>query len=213
MGWAAAEVDCVTLFFLPEQWTNSGWAHAALPSSLEPTRPISTKRASMTDITHDTTISLRETPEADSTGRCPVHLAPPEAQVGACPFRPESRVPSRSKADQFVRRLLFVRERDANVSARAAESAFQKSMLISATRCTLTYVIFPFVLPAMGILTSVGPLLGIVIGVLALVCDVFSIRRFFAADHRYRWHFTAIAACVIGLLLVLLVGDIADLLT
>ncbi len=86
-------------------------------------------------------------------------------------------------------------------------------MLISATRCTLTYVVFPFVLPAMGIITSVGPLLGLVIGVLALVCDVFSIRRFFAADHRYRWHFTALALCVIGLLMVLLVGDLRELFT
>lgn len=119
----------------------------------------------------------------------------------------------RSKADQFVRRVLFVRERPERVSARSAESAFQRSMAISAVRCTLTYIVFPFVLPAFGIATSVGPALGLTIGSLALVCDVFAIRRFFAADHRFRWHFTVIALCVISLLMVLLVEDLIDLVT
>ena len=56
-------------------------------------------------------------------------------------------------------------------------------------------------------------LLGIVIGVLAIVCDVFSIRRFFMVDHKWRWHFTAVATAVIGLLAVLLVQDVVHLLT
>jgi uncharacterized membrane protein len=114
----------------------------------------------------------------------------------------------RSRADQFVRKVLFIKERPAHVSARQAEAAFQKSMLISAVRCTLTYIVFPFVLPAFGIVTAVGPALGITIGSVALVSDVYAIRRFFAADHRWRWHFSAIALCVIGLLTVLLVQDI-----
>ncbi len=168
---------------------------------------------SMTDIIDTSANPFTEATDAFPAERCPVRAAPPVADAGACPFRPESATRTRSRADLFVRRILFVRERGEGVSVRAAESAFQKSMLISATRCTLTYVIFPFVLPAMGIVTSVGPIFGIVIGVLAMVCDVFSIRRFFAADHRYRWHFTALAVGVIGLLLVLLVDDIAALLT
>ena len=86
-------------------------------------------------------------------------------------------------------------------------------MLISAVRCTLTYVIFPFVMPAIGLATGVGPVLGIIIGVVAMTCDVFTIRRFFAVDHRWRWHFSAVALCVIGLLAVLLVQDIVHLLT
>jgi hypothetical protein len=114
----------------------------------------------------------------------------------------------RSRADQLVRKLLLIKERPAHVSARQAETAFQKSMLISGVRCTLTYIVFPFVLPAFGIVTEVGPALGIAIGSVALVSDVYSIRRFFAADHRWRWHFSAIALCVIGLLTVLLVQDI-----
>jgi ABC-type iron transport system FetAB permease component len=113
----------------------------------------------------------------------------------------------------FVRRVLRIRERPAGLSGAAAYSAFQRSMLISAIRCTLTYVVFPFVLPAVGFATGVGPLVGVVIGVVAITCDVLSIRRFFAVDHRWRWHFSAIALSVIGLLSVLLVQDIVHLVT
>jgi len=112
-----------------------------------------------------------------------------------------------------MRTLLLIRERPAHVSEAAVYSSFRRSMLISATRCTLTYVIFPFVLPAIGIATGVGPALGISIGLFAITCDVYTIRRFFQVDHRFRWPVTAIATGVIGLLLVLLVQDIVHLVT
>jgi hypothetical protein len=119
----------------------------------------------------------------------------------------------RSRADLVVRRLLRVRDRPAHVSPGSAYSSFQRSMLISAIRCTLTYVVFPFVLPAVGVATGVGPIVGIVIGVVAITCDVFTIRRFFTVDHKGRWHFSAIALAVIGLLAVLLVQDVVHVVT
>ncbi|HNH38691.1 MAG TPA: hypothetical protein PK912_09610, partial [Microthrixaceae bacterium] len=64
-----------------------------------------------------------------------------------------------------------------------------------------------------GIATGVGPILGVVIGVIAMTCDVFTIRRFFQVDHRWRWQISAIAVCVIGLLSVLLVEDIGALIS
>src|SRR4029079_3565528 len=97
----------------------------------------------------------------------------PEAQ---CPFPHAQRTVQRSRADMFVRRVLRIRERPAGVTAASAYSAFQRSMLISAIRCTLTYVVFPFVMPAVGFATGVGPVLGIVIGLIAMICDVFTIR-------------------------------------
>lgn len=117
------------------------------------------------------------------------------------------------RADLMMRSLLRIHERPAGLTSGDAYSAFQKSMLISAVRCTLTYVVFPFVLPTVGLATGVGPVIGIVIGVFAMVCDVFSIRRFFAVDHRWRWHFTIVALSVISLLWVLLIRDIAHLLS
>ena len=94
----------------------------------------------------------------------------------------------------------------------AALASFQKSMLISATRCTLTYLVFPFVLPAVSVAKGVGVILAMTIGIFAMVCDVFTIRRFFAVDHRWRWPVSLVAFGVICLLTVLLVQDISHLL-
>ena len=158
---------------------------------------------------------------SEPASRCPVdHRAlaaaassAAEAAAPGCPIRHDGSAVRRSTADLVVRRVLRIRERPAGVSAASAYSTFQKSMLISATRCTLTYVVFPFVLPAVGFATGIGPVLGIIIGVIALTSDVFTIRRFFAVDHKYRWHFSAVASAVIVLLLVLLVQDIVHLLS
>jgi hypothetical protein len=95
----------------------------------------------------------------------------------------------------------------------AAQRAFSTSILISATRCLLTYVVLPFVAPALGIAADVGPGLGIAIGVAAITSNAFTIRRFHRAEHRWRWAYTAIALTVIAMLLVLMVQDIVDLFT
>lgn len=168
---------------------------------------------------------LADQPLTDAASRCPIdHRAlaaaansttdgtsGTDATGATCPIRHDGSPIRRTKADLVMRRILRIRERPAGVTAAKAYSTFQKSMLISATRCTLTYVVFPFVLPAVGVATGVGPILGIVIGVIALTSDVFTIRRFFAVDHKYRWHFSAVALAVIVLLLVLLVQDISHL--
>ena len=131
--------------------------------------------------------------------RCPVaHTTPQVARV-------------RSRPDQLVRTLLRIHERPSGVSVQGAHTAFQRSMAISALRCTLTYVVFPFLVPLIGLSAGVGPAVGVVIGVTAIGCDVFTIRRFFAVDHRYRWQFSILVATVALLLSVLLVQDIAQL--
>ena len=100
---------------------------------------------------------------------------------------------------------------DAHRQEAAAEKAFSTSILISATRCLLTYVVLPFVAPLVGIAKDVGPGFGIAIGVVAIGSNVLTIRRFHRAQHRWRWAYTAIAVTVIAMLLVLMARDIADL--
>jgi multisubunit Na+/H+ antiporter MnhB subunit len=92
-----------------------------------------------------------------------------------------------------------------------AARAFNTSILVSATRCLLTYVLFPWVLPLLGLAGDAGPAVGLVIGVVAIVCNVLSIRRFWRSRHRWRWAITAINTGVIGLLVVLIGVDLADL--
>jgi hypothetical protein len=100
---------------------------------------------------------------------------------------------------------------DAHRREAAAEKAFSTSILISATRCLLTYVVLPFVAPLIGIAKDVGPGFGILIGVVAIGSNVLTIRRFHRAQHRWRWAYTAIAVTVIAMLLVLMARDLADL--
>ncbi len=93
-----------------------------------------------------------------------------------------------------------------------AERVFSKSVVISGIRCLLTYVIFPFVAPLIGLTASTGAGVGIIIGVVAIVFNVLSIRRFFKADHPYKWWASALNAAVIVLLVVLFFLDSQTLL-
>lgn len=91
------------------------------------------------------------------------------------------------------------------------ERAFSMSVVISGIRCALTYVIFPWVLPLLGIAGGVGPAIGLIVGVVAIGFNVASIRRFWAADHKWKWAITALNTGVIILLVVLISLDIANL--
>ena len=116
----------------------------------------------------------------------------------------------RPAADVAVRRLLRVPDRPTTTSD-AAHRAFSRSMLISATRCTLTYVVLPFLAPLVGLAAGVGPVLGLVIGAAALVSNVATIRRFWAADHRWRWVYGGLSLAVMVLVAILVAGDVAAL--
>lgn len=110
-----------------------------------------------------------------------------------------------------MRRLLRLPEGRTS-TADEARKAFQKSLLISTCRCLLMYIVFPFVLPAVGLARGVGPAIGLVIGLLAMVSIVYSIRRFWRADHSKRWHYTVFGTLIIGFLVYLAVKDLTEIL-
>ncbi|MEC8922918.1 MAG: hypothetical protein VX285_01290 [Actinomycetota bacterium] len=87
---------------------------------------------------------------------------------------------------------------------------FSTSMVISGVRCALAYVILPFLAPLVGISSGVGPWIGLPLGLVAVGANVLSIRRFWRSDHRWKWPMTLINAAVIGLLVVLIIIDVAD---
>ena len=118
----------------------------------------------------------------------------------AVSFPAGRRVPARSPAEQRVRRLLRVR--DEPTSAAAAQSAFSRSIAISATRCLLTYVLFPLLGPLVDLSGGVGPALGLALGFVSMVAIVFAARRLFAAEHRWRWAYLAIGSGIFVLLVV-----------
>lgn len=121
-------------------------------------------------------------------------------------------IPSPSGADRFMRRVLRLPEGKTSTAAEA-RSAFQASLLFTTCRCLLMYIVLPFVLPAVGIARGVGPVVGFVIGIVAIVSIVYSIRRFWRAEHSKRWHYTVFGGVIIGFLLYLTISDVVSLLT
>ncbi len=118
--------------------------------------------------------------------------------------------PRRSAADRFARTVLRLREPTGDDDV---HNIFSSSIALSATRCLLSYIILPGLalvwgLLGLGTLPLVGPVIGIPIGVLALVFDVRAIRRFFRADHRWRWAAAALYLTVMVMVAALVTRDI-----
>jgi hypothetical protein len=99
------------------------------------------------------------------------------------------------------------------VSVVDAQSAFGKSIAISAVRCLLTYVALPLLGPIVDLSGSVGPILGLVLGLVSMVAITFAARRLFAAEHRWRWPYLVLGSGIFVLLVVSVVFDIVALAT
>ena len=96
---------------------------------------------------------------------------------------------------------------DQNEAARL----FSLSIVISGTRCLLTYIVFPWVLPVLGIAGGVGPVVGVVVGVVAIAFNLLSIRRWRASGHSWRVPLMTLNSVVIVFLVVLVAIDVSRL--
>ncbi len=124
----------------------------------------------------------------------------------------EATVPaSRSRADDGMRRLLRIPEDRPPIDESDTHRIFSLSILLSATRCLLSYIVLPILLPIAGVARGVGPAIGIPVGLLALYFDYLGIRRFWLADHRQRWAFSALYAAVGTMVAILVIVDITHL--
>ncbi len=118
-----------------------------------------------------------------------------------------------SPADRFMFSLLRLPKESSAVaqSRAAAQDAFQKSIVISGTRCLLTYIVLPFIAPFVGIAARVGAPLGITVALVAMVSIVISLRRFFGSMHPKRWAYGSLAGLMFAFLIVTIVIDIGQL--
>ena len=89
---------------------------------------------------------------------------------------------------------------------------FSVSMVGSGVRCGLTYVILPFLAPLVGVGSGVGPWIGLPLGTVAIAANVLSIRRFWSGNRRWKVPMAVINVSVIALLLLLVAGDLSELL-
>jgi hypothetical protein len=155
----------------------------------------------------------------------PGHRVAAEGRLGGAARRPlaspivtsvdaqPTAAPAWSPADLRMRKLLRLPVDAPKATETSARQLVEKSLLISMARCLLTYVVLPFVVPIIGIAGDIAPFLGVVLGVVAIVANVASIRRFWRADHRYRWHYTALATVIILAMVWLIAIDLAEILS
>ena len=151
---------------------------------------------------------LRVDGAANSVIDLDVASAPPSAALAQV-----AEPPRRSSADRFARKVLRVQEPGCDQDV---HNIFSSSIALSATRCLLSYIVLPGLalvwgFLGLGTLPLVGPAIGVPIGVLALVFDVRAIRRFFRADHRWRWAAAALYLTVMVMVAALVVRDIVRL--
>jgi hypothetical protein len=121
--------------------------------------------------------------------------------------------PTRSKSDRRARCVLGLDPDAPKSSLFGAHGAFSKSIAISATRCLITYIMLPLMAPIVDLSGGVGPFVGLALSIVSITAIFFATRRFFAADHKYRWGYAAIGGGIVILLVVQGVIDLVALLT
>ncbi|GAA4262186.1 hypothetical protein [Dietzia aurantiaca] len=114
---------------------------------------------------------------------------------------------SDAAADRVMRRLLGVDGLDPSAST-GAHRAFRTSVLVSAVRCLITYLLIPILVPLLSLSGWVAAPIGIVLCVIAVVNGVVSVRRFWVADHPRRWVYTGFMAVVFVILGVAMVSEL-----
>ena len=117
----------------------------------------------------------------------------------------------RSPTETFIRSLLRIPDRRPTRRQRAVHGIFSVSITISALRCLITYLLLPLVAPIFGAATGAAPALGVPISIVALVFDVRGVRRFWLADHKYRWAMTWVYLAVMAMVTTFLVIDCVHL--
>lgn len=119
-------------------------------------------------------------------------------------------VRSDARADRFMRRLLRVSEvkRSARTD-REAHRGFQTSLLVSAVRCIVTYLLIPILTPIISFAGVLSAPIGIALCAVAFVSGTMSLRRFWASNHPARWMYTWFIAVVFLVLTVAVAVDVS----
>lgn len=128
----------------------------------------------------------------------------PAADVGTATGRP----PAEGWAERLARRILFVEGREVE-----ALVPLRGSLVLSAVRCIIAYVVVPVAAPMVSWLGALATPVSLVLSVAAVALSVRSLRRVWLAQWRQRWAYTAFILVVIAVLLALIAWDVRLLAT
>ena len=180
---------------------NGGWGQPHPARADLPTRRPAPTLAAVS--THAEDVSVPHAPRA-GTAATTAPAAPPARRDPGDAARPA--------ADRFVRRLLRIEGPAEKGAIFGAQKAMTQSILVSAVRCTITYLLVPILTPIVGVLDVFAAPVSMVLCAVAVVMSTRSLRRFWKADHAKRWHYTALVLVVWAFLAVALVRDLTQLL-
>lgn len=126
----------------------------------------------------------------------------PEALIaaGAPPAHP-------GPLDQLARRVLGLRDAEPR-----ALVDLQGSLVVSAVRCILAYVVVPIALPLVAWADVFATPASLVLSVIAVLLGVRSLRRVWQANWTHRWSYTVFIAVVVVLLGITITVDVVTLL-
>lgn len=117
-----------------------------------------------------------------------------------------------SRADRFMYRMLRIRpEQIDKIDMEAiagAHRAFRWAIVVSAVRCTISYVIIPILIPVLSVMGSLAAPITIALCVVALVNGWLGVRRFWVTDHRGKWGYTWFMALIYVISIVTIVHEI-----
>ena len=133
-----------------------------------------------------------------------------ELQGVDVPAARPGRFRSDGTADRAMRRLLGITGTDLR-SGEGAHKAFRVSVVISALRCVITDVAIPVLIPILSLAGWVAAPVGLALCAIAAVNGVVSLRRFWRADHRHRWTYTAFITVVFVILAISTVTELSRL--
>lgn len=95
---------------------------------------------------------------------------------------------------------------DTDADSRRATTVVGSSMVFVAIRCTLQYVILPFVLPFFGIGNALSAVLSLGIELFALGMIAYNIWRLWNTS--WRWGYLAWSTLMVFIITVFLISDI-----
>lgn len=93
-----------------------------------------------------------------------------------------------------------------------AQRALRFGLALSALRCTVQYVVLPFVLPWIGVAGAIPPWLTLALGAIALAALARNVRYLWRLRHARRWSYLLLALVVASSLVIFAAVDLHTLL-
>jgi hypothetical protein len=118
----------------------------------------------------------------------------------------------RTPADRFMRRLLRVGDVVDKNAILGARRNTTTAIVVSGIRCIITYLLIPILAPIVGLSGAASAPITIGLSLVAIYMGVSGVRRFWIADHRARWAYTAFIGVIVVLLLIGIVVDVRTIL-